>query len=105
MHEHIEMVLGGGGEFTEPELRSELAARIGVSYSRGTVYSALQRGRTGDQDRGQGEAVAKDHDVTDDARGEEASGARGDEAAPAATGAAPTAVNPTTCDLPGLSWM
>jgi transposase len=45
VHEHIEMVLGSGGEFTEPELRSELAARFGVSYSRGTVYSALQRGK------------------------------------------------------------
>jgi transposase len=45
VHEHIEMILGSGGEFTEPELRAELAARFGVTYSRGTVYSALQRGK------------------------------------------------------------
>jgi len=45
VHEHIEMVLGSGGEFTEPELRAELATRFGVKYSRGTVYSALQRGK------------------------------------------------------------
>jgi len=45
VHEHVEAILSSGGEFTEPELRAELSERFGVRYSRGTVYSALQRGK------------------------------------------------------------
>ena len=44
VREHVDAVLGSGGDYTEPELRKEMALRFNVSYGRPTVYTALRRG-------------------------------------------------------------
>jgi hypothetical protein len=41
---HIDQVLGEG-TYEEPEIRHRLVERFQVGYSRGTVYSALSRGK------------------------------------------------------------
>jgi putative NADH-flavin reductase len=43
--EHIDLVLGGGSDYTEPDLRKAIKTRFGMAYSRATIYTALRRGK------------------------------------------------------------
>jgi hypothetical protein len=44
VNEHIDAVLGGGGDFKEPEIRRAIWERFAIKYSRATTYTALRRG-------------------------------------------------------------
>jgi hypothetical protein len=41
---HIDAVLGGGADYTEPELRAAIFKTVGISYTRSSVYAVLKRG-------------------------------------------------------------
>ena len=41
---HIDVVLGDGKSYEEPDLRQIIAQRFGVEYTRSTSYAALRRG-------------------------------------------------------------
>lgn len=42
--EHIDAILGGGGDYKEPELRAAIWEKFGIKYNRATTYTALRRG-------------------------------------------------------------
>lgn len=42
--EHIDAVLKEGGDYSEPELRKQIADRFHITYSRATIYTVLRRG-------------------------------------------------------------
>ena len=42
--EHIDVILGEGGDYKEPELRASIWQKFGIKYSRATTYTALRRG-------------------------------------------------------------
>jgi len=44
IREHVEAVLGAGGDYTEPELRRHMMERFNAEYGRPSVYTVLRRG-------------------------------------------------------------
>ena len=45
VREHVDAILTSGGDYTEPEVRKQIAERFNVQYGRPSVYTALRRGR------------------------------------------------------------
>ena len=43
--EHVDAILGSGGDYEEPDLRKAIAQQFSVVYGRSTVYTILRRGR------------------------------------------------------------